>query len=64
MSDPSQLVPPRQDTRKTSAEKLTALRELANEMAVVAARDPDDAAMQKLVRFSERINRVLDGDFT
>lgn len=53
----------RQDTRKTSAEKLTAVRELANEMAVVAAREPNDAAMQKLAWFSEKLNRVLDGEW-
>lgn len=63
MSDPSQLVPPRQDTRKTSVEKLERLRELMNEMATAAAREPNDAAMQKLARFSERGHRILDGEF-
>lgn len=54
---------PTLDTRKTSAEKLTALRELANEMATVSAREPNNQAMQKLAWYSERINRLLDGDF-
>lgn len=50
-------------TRRTSAEKLERLRELMNEMTVAGAREPNDAAMQKLVRFAERGNRILDGDF-
>lgn len=54
---------PSQDTRKTSAEKLEKLRELMNEMMVVAAREPQNAAFQKLAWFAERGHRVLDGDF-
>lgn len=53
----------RQDTRKTSAEKLEALRVLANEMLAVAAREPSNEAMQKLARFGERMHRVLDGEY-
>jgi hypothetical protein len=55
--------PPRQDTRRTSVEKLEALRELANEMTRVAAREPQNEAMQKLSWYSERVHRLLDGDF-
>lgn len=53
----------RQDTRKTSPEKLEKMRELMNEMARVAAREPNDAAMQQLARFSERGHRILDGEW-
>lgn len=55
---------PRQDTRKTSVEKLEKMRELANEMIRVGAREPKDEAMQKLVRFGEQAHRILDGDWT
>ncbi len=55
--------PPRQDTRKTSAEKLEKLRELANEMTRVAAREPQNEAFQKLAWFSERMHRALDGEW-
>ncbi len=54
---------PRQDTRRTSPEKLERLRELMNEMVRVAARHPNDEAMQALSMFAERGHRLLDGDF-
>lgn len=56
--------PPAYDTRKTSPEKLTKLRELMNEMLAVAAREPNNEAFQKLAVFAERGHRVLDGDFS
>jgi hypothetical protein len=59
----TELTPPRQDTRKTSAEKLEKLRELANEMTTVAAREPSDVAFQKLAWFAEKMQRVLDGEW-
>lgn len=51
----------RQDTRKTSVEKLEQARELANEMLRAASRNPNDAAMQQLARYGERLHRILDG---
>lgn len=53
----------RDDTRKTSPEKLEASRELANDMAREAAREPNNEAMQKLARYSERLHRILDGEW-
>lgn len=54
---------PRQDTRRTSAEKLEKLRELMNEMLRIGAREPDNEAMKQLVMFGERGHRVLDGEW-
>lgn len=54
---------PTLDTRKTAPEKLTKLRELANEMTVVAAREPNNEAFKKLAWYAERVHRVLDGDW-
>lgn len=61
MNDPQPS--PSRDTRKTSAEKLTKLRELANEMSTVAARDPENPAAKKLGWYADRMNRVLDGEW-
>lgn len=53
----------RQDVRKTSPEKLEKLRELANDMARVASREPNNEAFQKLAWFAEQAHRILDGDW-
>lgn len=58
-----QAAPDRQDTRRTSAEKLEKLRELMNEMTRVAAREPHSEAFQQLALFAERGHRLLDGSF-
>lgn len=51
------------DSRRTSFEKLSAARALANDMIRVGASEPNDVAMKKLVIFGERLHRILDGDF-
>lgn len=49
--------------RRTYVEKLESARELANEMAAAAAIAVSPEVMSLLARYSERLNRILDGEY-
>lgn len=51
------------DTRRTSAEKLSRVREIANEMLAAGSREPNNETMQKIMIYAEKIHRSLDGGF-
>lgn len=53
----------RQDTRRTSAEKLERMRELMNEAVRIAAREPNNEAFKQLAMLGERGHRILDGEW-
>lgn len=60
-------IPERQDTRRTSPEKLEELRKLTGRMRAAVRRGetglPIDDEGRAVVMWSERIDRILDGEF-